>query len=77
MFILWKIDSKNTKKISAGKIYRMPVLGGQSREGKNESCFKFSQIWRVERINLMTVPLGMFQHKFNRLSSSSNFLFLV
>lgn len=60
MFILWKIDFKNTKKISEEKNYRMPVLGGQSRQGENESCFKFSQTWRVEWINLMTVPLGMF-----------------
>ena len=32
MFLLWKIDSKNTKKISGEKIYRMPVLGGQRNE---------------------------------------------
>ena len=32
MFLLWKIDSKNTKKISEEKIYRMPILGGQRNE---------------------------------------------
>ena len=44
----------------------MPVLGGESRKGKNESSFNFVQIWRVERINLMNVPLGMFSVQFSR-----------